>query len=258
VGTILTFMLRLSGGGTYTGAAGQVPARRLSMADTGSPSPLTRRDLLRLAALAGGVTGGLSGGTAHAQAPKTPQEALKTLMDGNARFVSNAMTSFDEDLDLIRKNLEESQEPFATILSCADSRVPVEIVFDQTFGRLFVTRVAGNIATPEIVASLEYSTGVLSTVNLVMVLGHGNCGAVKATIDGKAVPGQISALYTPIRPAVDRAGANLEAATRANAVIQAGLLRTASPVIADRVARGTLLVVAAIYDIVSARVSLIS
>ena len=91
----------------------------------------------------------------------------------------------------------EKQEPFAALLSCADSRVPVELVFDQSIGHLFVVRVAGNVATSrKMIASLEYGAAVLGT-KVIMVLGHGSCGAVKATIDGKAVPGQISQLFAP-------------------------------------------------------------
>lgn len=233
------------------------------MADMRTSRAFSRRDLFRIAA-AGGVTAvvGLNVGAgdpraADAQSPNTPQEALKALMDGNARFVDNRMTSFAEDLELIRQRNTESQQPFAGLLSCADSRVPVEIVFDQTFGRLFVTRVAGNIATSEIIASLEYGAAVLGT-KVIMVLGHGSCGAVTAAISGKAVPGQISALYAPIRPALNEAGPNLDAATRANARIQASLLREGSPLIADLVKQGKLLVVAAVYDLASGRVTLLS
>ena len=140
-----------------------------------------------------------------AQSTLTPDEALKALMDGNQRYVGGQLKSLNEDLAILKAKTAEKQEPFAAVLSCADSRVPVEIVFDQSIGQIFVVRVAGNIATPEIIASLEYGVAVLGT-RVLMVLGHGNCGAVKATIDGKAVPGQISALYAPIRPAVDEAG----------------------------------------------------
>ena len=101
---------------------------------------------------------------------------------------------------------------------------------------------AGNITTPEITASLEYGVAVLGT-KVLMVLGHGSCGAVKATIEGKAVPGQISALYAPIRPAVDAAGGDLDAAIDANAKIQATLLSEASPIIAGAVKEGKLKVV---------------
>ena len=156
-------------------------------------------------------------------------------MDGNARFVARRLTSFDDDLAILQQNTVAKQEPFAAILSCADSRVPVELVFDQTIGHVFVTRVAGNICTPEIIASLEYGAAVLGTA-AIMVLGHAGCGAVQAAMSGKSVPGQISALYAPIRPAVERAGAELDAAIKANAQIQADLLRTASPVITDLIA----------------------
>ena len=157
---------------------------------------------------------------ASAQSTLTPEEALKALTDGNERYVSGQLQSLNEDLSILKAKTAEKQEPFAAILSCADSRVPVEFVFDQSIGHLFVVRVAGNITTPEITASLEYGVAVLGT-KVLMVLGHGNCGAVKATIEGKAVPGQISALYAPIRPAVDAAGGDLDAAIDANAMIQA-------------------------------------
>src|SRR6202040_1002116 len=134
------------------------------------------------------------------------------------------MTSFDHDLEMLKAKTAEKQEPFAAVLSCADSRVPVELIFDQSIGHVFVTRVAGNICTPEIIASLKYGAAVLGTA-VIVVLGHSGCGAVKATIAAKSVPGQISALYAPIRPAVERAGSNLDAAIKANAQIQADLLR---------------------------------
>jgi len=104
---------------------------------------------------------------------------------------------------MLKTKTVESQEPFAAVLSCADSRVPVELIFDQSIGHLFVARVAGNIATSAMIASLEYGVAVLGT-KAIMVLGHANCGAVKASIEAKAVPGQISALYPYIRPAVDQ------------------------------------------------------
>jgi carbonic anhydrase len=177
-------------------------------------------------------------------------------MDGNARFRAGQLTSFQADLTLLAQKTAEKQEPFAAVLSCADSRVPVEILFDQTIGHVFVLRVAGNVATPEIIASAEYGAAVLGT-RLLMVLGHGACGAVTAAIAGKEVPGQISALYAPLRPAVDQAGPDPEAAIRANARIQASLLAKASPVIAGLVAQGKLKVVAAHYDLGSGAVSLL-
>jgi carbonic anhydrase len=193
---------------------------------------------------------------ALAQNNMSPDEALKQLTDGNKRFTQQQLTSLNDDLKLLKEKTAESQAPFAALLSCADSRVPVELVFDQSIGKLFVCRVAGNIATADLIASLEYGAAVLGT-KAIMVLGHANCGAVKATIDAKAVPGQISTLYRSIRPAVDQAGPNLEAATKANAKIQAGLLRTSSPVLAEMVGKGQLKIVAAYYDVASGAVSML-
>ena len=153
---------------------------------------------------------------------------------------------------ILKAKNAEKQEPFAAVLSCANSRVPVEFVFDQSIGHLFVVRVAGNVTSPEITASLEYGVAVLG-VKLLMVLGHGSCGAVKAAIEGKAVPGHISALYAPIRPAVDASGGNLDAAIDFNAKIQATLLSQASPIIAAAINEGKLNVVPARYDIPSSR-----
>lgn len=193
---------------------------------------------------------------AWAQNDMTPDQALKELMDGNRRFVEQQMKAFDDDLKLLKEKTASSQAPFGALLSCADSRVPVELIFDQTIGKLFVTRVAGNIATADLIASLEYGAAVLGT-KAIMVLGHSNCGAVKATIDGKAVPGQISTLYRSIRPAVDQAGPNLEAAIKTNATIQAGLLRSSSPVLAELIAKGRLKIVAAYYDLASGGVTML-
>ncbi|MCA1406485.1 carbonic anhydrase [Ensifer sp. IC3342] len=194
---------------------------------------------------------------ALAQSTLSPEAALKELMDGNQRYVGGQLQSLNEDLSILKAKTAEKQEPFAALLSCADSRVPVEFVFDQSIGQLFVVRVAGNVATPEIIASLEYGVAVLGTKTL-MVLGHSNCGAVKATIEGKAVPGQIGALYAPIWPAVNEAGPNLNAAIDANARIQATLISQASPIIAGAIKEGKLKVVAARYDIASGKVELLA
>ena len=173
---------------------------------------------------------------------------MKELTAGNARFVSGKTTAHKHDLTTLRRDLAGQQAPYAAVLTCADSRVPVEIVFDQTVGHLFVTRVAGNMVTPEIIASLEYGVAVLGT-KLILVMGHSNCGAVKAAIANKAVPGQISSLYPHLRPAVDQAGSNVKAVTEANAKVQARLLREASTVVAEKVKSGEVKVVAGYYDI---------
>jgi carbonic anhydrase len=193
---------------------------------------------------------------AFAQSNLTPDEALKELLDGNQRYIAGRFTSFDEDKQILRDRTVEKQQPFAALLSCADSRVPIEIIFDQSIGELFVTRVAGNIATPEIIASLEYGAAVLGT-KVIMVLGHSGCGAVKAAIAGNEVPGQISALFPPLRPAVDQAGPDLAATTQKNASIQATLLSKASTVLAPMVKEGKLKIVGAYYDLATGKVTLV-
>jgi carbonic anhydrase len=224
-----------------------------------SPDPSGAPWLSRRRLLAGSAAGGIGAlvpGLACSQTTMTPDAALNRLMAGNGRFVDGRLDSFAEDLVILKQNNVASQEPFAAVLSCADSRVPVELVFDQSIGHVFVARIAGNVCTPEIIASLEYGAAVLGTT-VIIVLGHSGCGAVKATMAAKAVPGQISALYAPIRQAVERAGQDLEATIKANAQIQADLLRTASPVLAEFMKQGKLSVVAAYYDIGSGRVSLL-
>src|SRR5271169_6286683 len=222
----------------------------------------SRRRFLQLG-VTGTVVGLLSSGLdfaapprARAQSTLTPDAALAELMEGNKRFIAGRMTAYDQDLAILKQHTVEKQEPFAAVLSCADSRVPVELVFDQSIGHIFVTRVAGNIITPEIIGSLEYGAAVLGT-KVILVMGHANCGAVSATIKGKGVPGQISALFPHIQPAVDQAGTNLEAATKANAKIQATLLSQASTVVSSMVKEGKLKVVAGYYDLGTGTVTLI-
>lgn len=215
---------------------------------------LSRRQLLHMG-LTTAAAGVLAGGVefalppqAEAQSKLTPDAALAELTAGNKRFTSGSMTASEQNLAVLRQHTEEKQEPFAGVLACADSRVPVELVFDQSIGHIFVTRVAGNLITPEIIGSLEYGAAVLGT-KVIVVMGHSHCGAVKATIQGKDVPGQISSLFPHIQPAVDQAGSDLEAATKANARIQAALLRQASTVIAGLVKSGSLKVTSSYYDL---------
>jgi carbonic anhydrase len=208
-----------------------------------------------MALAAAGGTLARAGG-AVAQTTLSPSEALDRMMAGNDRFVHGKLSSLDEDLAGLREANTTKQEPFAAVLSCADSRVPPELVFDQSIGRLFVTRVAGNIATPLIIASLEYGVAALG-VRAIMVMGHEGCGALHAAVEGKAEPGQISSLYTPLRPAVERSGGDIEAAVKANAQIQANLLATGSPVLAGAIRDGKLKVVAAYYALATGKVSLL-
>lgn len=190
-----------------------------------------------------------------AQTNLSPDAALQELLAGNQRFAANQLTSVDHDLAILKERTVGKQEPFAAVLSCADSRVPVELVFDQTIGHIFVTRVAGNLVTPEIIASLEYGVAVLG-VKALLVLGHSGCGAVKAAMKADAVPGQISTLYPHLRQAVEQSGGNFDKAIEANAKIQAQLLRTSSTVIRDAVKANNLKVEAGVYDLATGKVTL--
>lgn len=193
--------------------------------------------------------------TVNAQNNLSPDAALRGLMAGNQRFAANQLRSIEYDLAVLREHTVEKQKPFAAVLACADSRVPVELIFDQTIGDIFVTRLAGNIVTPEIVASLEYSVAVLG-VKAVVVLGHSSCGAVKAAMKAEAVAGQISTLYLHLRGAVEQSDGILAKAIRSNAQIQADLLCTSSTVFRDAIQAGNLTVKAAVYDLGTGDVTL--
>ena len=243
---------------------GPAEAREPDGSRDSSARRLSRRGLLR-ATVAGAAAGVLAGtGLGGVLVPRaaadetalTPEAALQMLMDGNERFIARELNFLHEDLAILQANTVEQQVPFASVLSCADSRVPVELLFDQSIGHVFVNRVAGNIATAEIIASIEFGVAVLGT-RVLMVLGHSGCGAVSASISAGAVPGQISALYPYIRPAVDETGGDFVETIKANARIQARLLSESSPVVAEALGAGTLKVVAAYYDLASGRVSLL-
>jgi len=227
-----------------------------------SQPEFSRRQLIRTgltATAAAFLTGGLDlalPSPSQAQSKLTPDAALTELMEGNKRFTSGRMTAYEQDLAILKQHTEQKQEPFAAVLSCADSRVPVELVFDQTIGHIFVTRVAGNVITPEIIGSLEYGAAVLGT-KVILVMGHSNCGAVKATMQGKEVPGQISSLFPHIQPGVDQGGSDLAAATKANAMVQARLLRESSTVIAGMVKTGGVKVTSGYYDVGTGTVTLL-
>lgn len=189
--------------------------------------------------------------------PATPKEAMTILTQGNGRFQAKQLTSLQEDLQILRTNTVEEQKPFAAILSCADSRVPVELVFDQTIGHLFVVRVAGNLATPATIASLEYGAAVLG-VKVMLVIGHRNCGAVKATMGAKPVPGQISSLYQYIHPALKTGEMDVNLASRENAKYQTELLRASSPVLASLIKEGKMSLHATYYDVETGKVEVLT
>jgi len=193
-----------------------------------------------------------------AQNNVTPQQALQMLVDGNQRFVNNMRQNPNQTIARVTQ-VAPSQTPFAAILGCADSRFPAEILFDRGIGDIFVCRVAGNVATPEEKGSLEFGTLVLGA-KVLMVIGHENCGAVKAAITGGELPGQIGSLTQAIKPAVEssknQAGDKVVNAVKANVRLQASRLKD-SPVISQLIQEGKLLVVGGYYDLDTAAVEII-
>jgi carbonic anhydrase len=183
--------------------------------------------------------------------PATPAAALARLAEGNARFRAGKPRGMHRDMARLRE-IAPKQTPFAAFLGCADSRVPIELAYDQGFGDLFTVRVAGNIATAVEIASLEFGTEVLGC-EAIVVLGHSGCGAVQAALAGGEVPGQISTLYQHIVPAFDRPGMPLAEAIVANVRFQARKLRT-SPVIAKLAADGRVVIAGGVFDIATGRV----
>jgi carbonic anhydrase len=187
----------------------------------------------------------------------TGEAAMHELMTGNGRFAAGKITSFAEDLEILKEKTVIKQEPFAAVLSCADSRVPVEIIFDESIGKIFVGRVAGNIVTPEIMATMEYGVAVLG-VKAILVLGHTNCGAISAAVAGKEVPGQISVLYQHLMPGVRDVHGDVVAAVKANVAFQTRLLSESSTVIAKAVKDQGVKVAGGVYDLGTGRVTIVT
>jgi carbonic anhydrase len=217
----------------------------------------TRRTVIRSLAAGGcAALGSAAAGVARAQpaAPLglAPEAALDFLYAGNRRFVAGETTAPNRDMARLRA-VAPRQAPFAAFLGCADSRVPIEIVFDQGFGDLFVTRIAGNVAATENIASLEFATEVLGA-KVLYVLGHTACGAVTAAARREPVPGQISALFQHIRPAVRAAGGDVARAVTENVRLQAETLVEASTVISALVKAGKVIVAGGVFDLESGRV----
>ncbi|MEJ1158027.1 carbonic anhydrase [Prosthecomicrobium sp. N25] len=216
-----------------------------------------------LAAVAAGV--GLSLGPAAAAdgagTSLTPDQALTRLQDGNARFVANAQLCA-ADLNAQRGAVAKGQAPWATIVSCADSRVPPELVFGGLgLGELFITRNAGNLVDTAVLGTIEYGAAVLGSP-LIVVLGHSKCGAVAAACDvvvkNATFPGSIGPMIEPIVPAAlavrDKGGDFVDAAVRESAIRTAARLPARSSVVADLVAKGKVKIVSARYDLDSGKV----
>ena len=193
----------------------------------------------------------------------SPDAALRRLMEGNRRYVRGKTKRHDFRHE--REALSKGQNPFAAVLSCADSRIAPEYCFDTARGDLFVCRVAGNFASDEMIASLEYAVQVLNTP-LIMVLGHEACGAVDATIksvkDGITLPGHLPSLVAAIRPAVEavvnQPGDLLENAIRRNVTLNVDKLKSASPILKSFVNDKKIRVVGGIYELKSGRLELLS
>jgi len=188
-----------------------------------------------------------------------PDTALQKLMEGNQRFAQHH-PQYPDQTQARLQEVAQAQHPFATVLSCADSRVPVELLFDQGVGDIFDVRVAGNISTPETVGSIEYAVALLGTPVL-MVLGHERCGAVTAAVDHEVLPGDIGSFIDAILPAVDRSkgqsGDAVENAVVANVRYQMEQVGR-SPMIRDRLRSGALKLVGGRYDLDTGRVTLIA
>lgn len=193
----------------------------------------------------------------------SPDAALKRLMEGNARYVDGV--SRRHDFRHEREALAGGQNPFAAVLSCADSRIAPEYAFDTGRGDLFVCRVAGNFAGTETIASLEYAVAVLNTP-LILVLGHDACGAVDATLkalkDNTSPPGHIPSLVDAIAPAAKAAmqqgGEVLDKAIRQNVVDNVAKLKSAAPILNAAVEQGKLKIAGGIYRLRTGTVDLIA
>ena len=226
-----------------------------------------RRDLLKLGSIGAlGLASNLVWSVKPARADGatiapalTPDAALQKLKDGNQRFVQHQPQYPDQSAKRLQE-VAQSQHPFATILSCADSRVPAELLFDQGIGNLFDVRIAGNIATPEAIGSIEYAVALLGTP-LLMVLGHERCGAVTAAVKNEPLPGEISTFVTPILPAVARVkkqpGDAVDNAVVANVQYQMEQLQRSS-LLMERLQSGKLKLVGGRYDLDTGKVTMIA
>jgi carbonic anhydrase len=197
--------------------------------------------------------------------PKTPAEALRVLQAGNKRYRQGKLSL--RDYSPVGERRAAEQKPFAAIITCADSRISPELVFDVERGNLFVSRIAGNSIDSGTLGSTEYAVGVLG-VKLILVLGHSDCGAIKAAIgtvtEGKTYPsskyGAIGEVIDLLVPTVKSLPANERTLGRcvpANAIAQAQDLARRGPIVAPAVQSGAIEVVAGVYNIANGAVSIV-
>lgn len=200
--------------------------------------------------------------TADTQAALTPADSLRLLKEGNARFVAGEM--IDRDLPEQVSQTADGQYPHAVVLSCIDSRVPPELVFDQGIGDLFTPRVAGNFVNTDILGSMEFATALAGS-KLVVVLGHTACGAVTGACDGVEM-GNLTHLLSNLAPAVHQVTdgdgprdasnpAFVDRVARANVKLTVQHVLDRSPVMRDLVEQGSLMVVGAMYDVKTGEVA---
>lgn len=237
-----------------------------TMSDAKQTGKMSRRNLILMAgagALAASIAPGLltvEAANAGVTGDITPEEALQKLMEGNQRYIEQKRTFPDQGRSRILE-VAKGQHPFATVLGCSDSRVASEIIFDQGLGDLFDIRVAGNFIDNVVLGNMEYAALELG-VPLLVILGHERCGAVKAALDGKPVPGHIGSLVAAIKPAVyatkGQPGDPWDNAVRANVKMTVNKLKALSPILANAVKAGTLKVVGARYDLDSGKVEIIA
>jgi carbonic anhydrase len=196
------------------------------------------------------------------QAGISSTEAMKMLKEGNARYLAGTPRHPHQDAARRALTYGQGQHPFATVLGCADSRVPPEVIFDQGIGDLFVVRVAGNVAATDEIGSMEYAVDHLSTP-VVVVLGHSLCGAVTAVVENAKLPPNIAALVAPIKPAVAKAieenpGAAKEvlvkAAIKDNVFQAMADVLQKSPIIKAAVKAGKTRLVGALYELDTGKV----
>lgn len=199
--------------------------------------------------------------TEELQAALTPKQILDSLKVRNDRFSKGKMTRVDYTSQIVKS--ENSQYPAAVILSCLDSRVPVESIFDLSIGDVFVARVAGNIVNPDILGSMEYGCKV-SGSKLVIVLGHSQCGAVKSAIDSVKL-GNITELLSKIEPAVDSVSAKMEnrssknkefvkKVTDENVLLTIDNIRKNSPILKEMEEKGEIKIVGGVYELDNGKV----
>jgi len=188
-------------------------------------------------------------------------QEYETLMLGNERFVKEQM--FQKNFGTQRTELVNGQHPYAIILTCSDSRVPPEYIFDESLGQLFVIRDAGNVASPEVIGSIEYGVEHLHS-KILVVMGHEKCGAVQATYEGGKVSNNIGSILKRIKPSVDKAKKRysdkdeaLLEATKENAVAQVKAILKNSKIVTDAYKQNELKIYHALYHLSDGKVDMI-